>query len=156
MLEKRAVDVEGTVGETLRGVAREIISEARDALDVPGRTDAVAVHDYRKAMKRWRALLRLLEPFLDAEARQLRNEARDLARLLAGARDSQSALDAFADLAGDRHDLSPRSVATIRGRLEASRKAAEARTLTPAVRARILASLDRAAAAIAQWPLDTL
>ena len=145
-----------TVGETLRGVARGIISEARDALDAPGRADAVAVHDYRKAMKRWRALLRLLEPFLDAPSRQLRMEARDLARLLAGARDSQSALDAFADLTEDRHDLSPRSMATIRARLEAGRKAAEARALTPAVRARILVSLDQAAFAIAQWPLDSL
>lgn len=30
-------------------------------------------------MKRWRALLRLVEPFLGAEAKRLRDEARDLA-----------------------------------------------------------------------------
>src|SRR5918998_334696 len=101
MLEMRAADVERTVGETLRGVAREIISEARDALTAPGRTDAVAVHDYRKAMKRWRALLRLLAPFLGPQARELRTEARDLARLLAGARDGQSAIDALGDLTGN-------------------------------------------------------
>ena len=42
------------------------------------------MHDFRRAMKRWRALLRLFEPFLGEEARRLRDEARDLARALAG------------------------------------------------------------------------
>ena len=52
----------------------------------------------RKALKRWRALLRLLARPLGEQADQMRSEARELMRALAGARDAQSALDALADL----------------------------------------------------------
>ncbi|MCZ7659986.1 MAG: CHAD domain-containing protein [Xanthobacteraceae bacterium] len=155
MLEQRAAQTE-SVGETLRGIAREIIAEARAAITDEARSDAVAVHDYRKAMKRWRALLRLLEPDLGAEARELREQARDLARAMAGARDSQSALDALADLADAGLALSPRSMASLRARLEAIRSAAETRTLTPALRARVTAALAAAETALAQWPLAGL
>jgi CHAD domain-containing protein len=156
MLETRAVDIEGGVADILRGVAREIVAEARAAMSDAARSDAVAVHDYRKAMKRWRALLRLLEPYLGEDARALRVEARDLARLMAGARDSQSALDALKDLAETDLALSPRSMETIRKRLDAIRRRAETRTLTPALRARVTAALDAAAAAVEQWHLSEL
>ena len=52
----------------------------------------------RKALKRWRALLRLLGRPLGEQADQMRSEARELMRAIAGARDAQSALDALADL----------------------------------------------------------
>ena len=83
----------------MRGVAHDILVEARAAIEDPARSEAEAVHDFRRAMKRWRALLRLLAPFLGPDARHLRDEARDLARALSGARDAQSALDALDDLA---------------------------------------------------------
>src|SRR2546430_15758568 len=51
-------------GAALAAVARQILSEARDALDDRARSDAVAVHEYRKDMKRWRALPRPLAPGL--------------------------------------------------------------------------------------------
>ena len=113
------------VGEALRAVARDILAEARAAIDGPGKSDAEAVHDFRRAMKRWRALLRLFEPFVGDEARRLRDEARDLARALTGARNAQSALDALADL--ERHGLalSPRSIKALRQRIEEIRRAAE-------------------------------
>jgi len=38
------------------------------------------VHDLRKALKRWRAILRLIAPMVGDEAESLRLEARDLAR----------------------------------------------------------------------------
>src|SRR5438309_7824940 len=98
MMERPTIRPNGAVGATLVAAARDILGEALAALDDPSRADAVAVHDYRKAMKRWRALLRLLEPFVGTEAEALRAEARDLARELAGARDAQSALDALDDL----------------------------------------------------------
>src|SRR5713226_3903933 len=85
------------VGEALGGAARDILHEARDALDDRARPDAAAVHEYRKDMKRWRALLRLITPFLGLEGDGLQREARDLARELAPARDAQAALDALAD-----------------------------------------------------------
>ena len=80
------------------------------------------MHDFRKAMKCWRALLRLLEPFLGDDARRLRTEARDFARELAGARDAQSALDALDDLTDDKTPLSARTIASIRGRLDEMRR----------------------------------
>ena len=56
----------------MRGVAHDILAEARAAIEDPARSEAEAVHDFRRAMKRWRALLRLLEPFLKQDARRLR------------------------------------------------------------------------------------
>ena len=55
------------------------------------------MHHFRRAMKEWRALMRLLEPFI-ADAPRWRHDARDHARSLSHARDSQAALNAFDDL----------------------------------------------------------
>ena len=97
---------------------RRTCSDRRlQALDDPALSDARVVHDFRKAMKRWRAMLRLLEPFLGDGGSALHDEARDLARTLAGARDVRAALDALADLPEDPA-LSARSRKTIRARLE--------------------------------------
>jgi CHAD domain-containing protein len=156
MAEKPAVRPDAAVGEALRAVARDILSEARAVLDDRKKPDAVAVHDLRKAMKRWRALLRLLEPFLGDDARRLRTEARDLARDLSGARDAQSAIEALNDLAGNGSDLSPRTVASIRGRLDTIRLSAEAATINEDVRVRLRTALDGAGATVAAWNLEKL
>src|SRR4026207_671358 len=99
------------VGEALRGVAHDILAEARAAIENPARSEAEAGHDFRRAMKRWRALLRLLEPFLGEEAKRLRDEARDLAGALTGARDAQSALAALDAPGTPRPAPSPRALA---------------------------------------------
>lgn len=155
MQDRPALHPNATVGEALREVARDILAEARAAIARPARSDAERVHDFRRAMKRWRALLRLLEPFVGQDARRLRDEARDLARALSGARDAQSALDALGDL--EQHGLAPsaRSTAALRRRIEAIRKAAET-TLDADMRLRLCSALDRAAAAVERWPLDAL
>lgn len=142
----------GSVGEALVAYAHDILAEARVALDNP--SDAVAVHDFRKAMKRRRAFLRLLEPFVGVEANRQRITARDLARELAGARDGQAALDALGDVAKHSEELSPRSLATVTTRLEAIRESAEETTLTDATRARLRGALDEADAALAEWPME--
>ena len=156
MAEKPAVRPDVAVGEALGAVARDTLSEARAVLDDKERPDAVAVHDLRKAMKRWRALLRLLEPFLGDEARRLRTEGRDLARELSGARDAQSAIEALNDLAEGEGQLSPRTIASIRGRLDAIRLSAEAATINEADRERLRAALDAAGASVNAWNLETL
>jgi CHAD domain-containing protein len=157
MGEKPAVRPDVAVGEALRAIARDILSEARAVLNDQGTPDATAVHDYRKAMKRWRAFLRLLEPFLGEDGRRLRTEARDSARELSGARDAQSAAEALDDIVEEENTtLSPRTVASIRGRLDAIRLSAEAATLTQAVRARLIIALDIADSAVNAWPLDQL
>jgi CHAD domain-containing protein len=156
MSDKPALRPDLAVGEALRAIARDIVADARGALADPKRSDAVAVHDFRREMKRWRALLRLLEPFLADEGPRLLDEARDLARALGGARDAQSALDALADLAGNGLALSPRSLATVQGRIEAIRRQAEGTTLTEEMRQRLTEALDQAAAAVEHWPLHVL
>ncbi len=139
-------------GERLRATSAEILAEARRQVDEPQADDATAVHEFRKAMKRWRALLRLYEPLLGEQATELRVEARDLARELAGTRDVRSALDALADLGEET--LSARTRATLKGRLDAIGASAEAATLTDELRARMREALDHAAAAENAWPLD--
>src|SRR5262247_716220 len=130
MGDKPALRPGEPVGSALVAIARDILAQARVALGEIDRDHAVAVHDYRKAMKQWRAFLRLLEPLVGPDARSLRIEARDLARHLAGARDVQAMLDALSDLEGAEHSLSKTSFATMRGRLEEAKRAAETTALT--------------------------
>jgi CHAD domain-containing protein len=155
MDDRPALRSDLAVGEALRAVARDILVEARAAIEKPDKPDAEAVHDFRRAMKRWRALLRLFEPFIGEDGRRLRDEARDLARALTGARNAQSALDALADL--ERHGLAlaPRSVAGLRKRIEEIRLAAET-TLNGDLRLRLASALDRAETAVERWPLHLL
>jgi CHAD domain-containing protein len=155
MNERPALRPSVAVGEALRGVARDILTEARAAIANPANSDAEAVHDFRRAMKRWRALLRLVEPFVGAEARRLRDGARDLARALSGARNAQSALDALVDLEKHGLALSPRSIAFLRRRIEEIRRSAET-TLNGDMRSRLASALDQASSVVERWPLHTL
>jgi CHAD domain-containing protein len=155
MGEKPALRPGVPVAPALRAIAHDIIAEARAALDDPGRADAVAVHDYRKAMKRWRAFLKLLRPFLGADGERLRLEARDFARRLAGARDVQATLDALSDVGKAEPVLSPTSMTTMRRRIEAIKQAAET-TLTPALREELRGALDSATRAVNFWRLKDL
>jgi CHAD domain-containing protein len=147
-----------TIGmpETLRALARDILSEGHTALSDRNLSEAEAVHDFRKAMKRWRAFLRLLQPFLGDEGRRMRLEAAALARSLAGARDATTALDALADLAKRTEALSARSIATITARIDSLRVAAEGVSLTDETRARIDAVLTDAEQSIKFWPLAAI
>ena len=156
MDDRPALRSDVAVGEALRGVAREVLAEARTAITDPARTEADAVHDFRRAMKRWRAFLRLLEPFVGQEARALRDEARDLAHALTGARNAQSALDALADLAKHGLALTPRSLTTLRQRIDDIRRAAETTLLDGEMRLRLSSALDRAEIMVERWPLHLL
>jgi CHAD domain-containing protein len=153
MGEKPALQPKAAIGPAVRAIAAGILATARAALTDPDRPSADAVHEFRRTMKQWRALMRLLEPFIP-DAVRLRQEARDHARALSRARDGQSALNAFDDLAKKGLALSERSTATIRGRIEAIRGSEEQAVLTPELRDSIVAWIDTAAADIEQWPLD--
>src|SRR6266700_1068857 len=137
MQEKPALRPSVAVGEALRGVARDILAEARAAIEDSAKSDADAVHDFRRAMKRWR------------------DEARDLAHALTGARNAQSALDALADLEKHGLTLSARSIVGLRQRIEVIRQAAET-TLNADMRLRLGSALDQAAIVVERWPLHTL
>jgi len=146
-------DGSGPVG--LRNLPADILSEALVRLDDPTVSDAEIVHDFRKAMKRWRAILRLLEPFLGEGGEALRAEARDLARKLAGARDVRAALDALADL-GDDERLSARSRATMKARLEEIGASTEAASIPAEMRDRLKNALSFAAEAARRWPYERI
>src|SRR3977135_1699500 len=55
-------------GEGLRTASGEVLDEARRQIDDRDVPDAMAVHEFRKGMKRWRALLRLFKPQAGQEA----------------------------------------------------------------------------------------
>ena len=153
MGDKPALRPRAAIGPAVRAIAGNVLAQARAAIANPERSNQDAVHDFRRAMKQWRALMRLLEPFIP-DAMRWRREARDHARSLAQARDVQSALNAFDDLAKHGLALSERSSATIRSRIEAIRGSEEQAVLTPELREAIMAWLDATAAAIESWPLD--
>ena len=157
MADKPAVHPDAALAEALKAIARDTLSEARAVLTAQDKPDAVAVHDYRKAMKRWRSLLRLLQPLLgNGCCRRLRLEARDSARELSGARDAQAAIEALEDLVEADIALSPRTIASMRGRLDEIRLGAEAATLTQAVRTRLIVGLENASSVVDAWSLEHL
>lgn len=152
--EKPALQPNAAIGPALRAIAGDILAKARIALTDPERSSEDAVHDFRRAMKQWRALMRLLEPFIP-DSDRWRREARDHARSLAHARDGAAALNAFDGLTEKGILLlSTRSGKNVRGRIEALRGDEEQAVLTPELRDTILAWLDAATAAIESWPLD--
>jgi CHAD domain-containing protein len=154
MAEKPALQPKAAIGPAVRAIASYILAAARAAMTDPQRSSQDAVHDFRRAMKEWRALMRLLAPFI-GDAELLRIEARDHARSLAHARDGQAALNAFDDLLKkQRLVLSERSTATVRERIEALRGSEEAAVLTPELRDAIVGWIDTATAAVEAWPLD--
>jgi len=153
MGDKAALRPDIAVGQAIVAFAWAILEEARAPLRDPKTQDTAVVHDVRKALKRWRALLRLLTPVLGKEGKRLRIRARDLARGLASARDMRSALDALADIGDEYKDLSPRSLATIRNRLDQLRIVAEAAILTDKMRAHVTSELADVADSISRWAL---
>ena len=143
-------------GDGLAAAARSIIADARRAMADSELSDAEAVHEVRKALKRWRALLRLLANPLGEQADQMRAEARELMRALSGARDAQSALDALADLRKGDVPFSPTSLETISQRLSASKDAAEQAGFTKDMRDRLSRYLDYATLSLERWPLAAI
>ena len=83
---KPALQPNAAIGPALRAIAGNILAKGRIALTDPECSNEAAVHDFRRAMKQWRALMRLLEPFIP-DADRWRREARDHARSLAHARE---------------------------------------------------------------------
>jgi CHAD domain-containing protein len=144
---------DGSFGDGLAAAARSIIADARRALGDPELADPEAVHEVRKALKRWRALLRLLARPLGDPADQMRAEARELMRSLSGARDAQSALDALNDLRRSDAPFSGTSAETIRARLTEMRDAAEKTAFTKDLRSRLARYLDYATLSLERWPI---
>ena len=147
---------DSSFGDGLATAARSIIADGRQALADRELSDPEAVHEVRKAIKRWRALLRLLARPLGEQADQMRSEARELMRAIAGARDAQAALDALSDLRKSDRPFSPTSAETIRTRLTELRDAAEAKSFTRGMRDRLSRYFDYATLSLERWPLKAI
>jgi CHAD domain-containing protein len=143
-------------GDALAAAARSIIADARRSISDPELSDAEAVHEVRKALKRWRALLRLLALPLGEQADQMRTEARELMRALSNARDAQSSLDALADLRKADVPFSPASMETIQQRLTEIKQAAEQTSFTKDMRDRLSRYLDYATLSLERWPIKAI
>jgi CHAD domain-containing protein len=152
MTEHHALRPGHPVGPALRGFAREIVSDARAAVDPSQTVDAVVVHEFRRAMKRWRAFMRLLDTRF-GEADRLRRDARGLARALGRARDTQAAFDALADL-GSLAALSARSMTSLHDRLEERLRSHPVDAFASVTRAQLQAYIENAAGVFEQWPLE--
>jgi len=113
------------------------------------------VHEVRKALKRVRALLRLLRPQLgDGDFERENAALRDCGRQLSGARDAEVMVATLDDLAR-RHPGKPtrgRGVKQLRAELVAERERALG-VEDPALRAAALDELRRARERIALWQL---
>ncbi len=140
---------------TLVDLLRDIVASGREPIESPDISDATAVHDLRKALKAWRAMLRLIAPVVGDEAELMRVEAMDLAREIAAARDSRAAQEALADLGDHLPKLSARSRTAIEQRLAAFRADTEAISLTSERRATITEMWTHASVAIERWPLKS-
>jgi len=151
-----AAEADGSFGDGLAAAARSIIADARSSLADSELSDAEAVHEVRKALKRWRALMRLLSRPIGEPAEAMRVEARELMRALSGARDAQSTLDALADLRKADLPFSEKSMETIRGRLNEIKGAAEQTSFTKAMRDRLTRYLDFATLSLDRWPLKAI
>jgi hypothetical protein len=117
-----------------------------------------AVHETRKALKRVRALMRLLEGELGTKrADRERAVLRDAAARLAGARDAEvmvSTLDALVERHPRKLGRRHRGVMELRADLERERMRASARTLGDVVtRERVAQELADARARVAKWRL---
>jgi CHAD domain-containing protein len=154
MGDKPALHPAVAINRSLTEAAWSVLEEARAPLADALMTDADVVHDVRKALKRWRALLRLVAPFVGEEqADRLRIRARDLARSLSGARDPRSALDALGDLGDDLPKIPLRTLETIRNKIDRLRADAETTVLTEKMRVRLETEFADIADMISGWSL---
>ncbi len=130
------------------------LEQLRSGAGAPGEK---AIHEMRKALKRLRAVLRLLENELGENAFERENAAlRRTARRLSGARDAEVMLGTLDTLIA-RHPRALRrrgGVVKLRRRLLAEHTRMQQRTLgDPATRAAVLGELDAVRCRVAAWSL---
>jgi CHAD domain-containing protein len=146
-------------GDGLRRMALGQLDLAIDLLS-RGRPDERAVHETRKAIKRLRALVRLLRHELGEETFASENAAlRDAGRRLAGARDAEVMVASLDRLirAHPRRLGRRRGVKRLRRALERERRATAARALgDDAMRAQVLSELRAVRRRIEAWQLTGL
>jgi CHAD domain-containing protein len=144
--------------EGLRRVTLGQLDLAIELLEqYPGGAGERTVHETRKALKRLRALLRLLREELGAKRYARESGAlRECARRLAGARDAEvmvATLQALTERHPERLERSP-AVSALRAQLCAERDAASAHAIgDPEVRGEVVRELRAVRARVERWEL---
>lgn len=144
------------LGETLSAIARGILAEAKDAITDPARSTAGAVHDFRKAIKRWRAYLRFLTPHFGEGCRSLQAQARDAAKKLGGARDLRSTIDALEDIRDEAYELNDTALDTITGKIKALQAEAEAKDIGANGFAAIAGEISKWSRTVSLWNFNRI
>jgi CHAD domain-containing protein len=148
------------VGETLQAIAAHLLIQAHEILEDKTLDDKVVVHDIRRAMKQWRAFLKMLSPFLADQHQSLRDDARTLARKLTVARDAQSAIDAYHDTIAGTYDLpselTPQNLVAIYRRLEELRADKESKIWDEETRQQFTDYITAASYYVSHWALHPL
>ena len=94
------------VGKEARRIILEQVERAERQLEAAGENPRASVHETRKAMKRIRALLKLIRPGLADEQYQTENARfRDIGALLAASRDQAVLIETLHKLAASHEDL---------------------------------------------------
>ncbi len=140
----------------LRRSAREQLDRAIDELSIRIDDDPVeAVHDARKALKKFRSLLRLGRATLNRGERRRENAAlRSAGRELSAARDAEVMLEATDDLADQFAGRVPKTTFdTIRRHLEAQRDQARRRLLDSGLTGQVAEELKAVRSRIDDWTL---
>ncbi len=147
-----------SVGAGLRRMALGQVEMAIEMLEGASSDPGTAVHETRKALKRLRALVRVLESELGRKTAAREDRAlAETARLLAGARDGEVLL-ATLDSLVERHPgklAGRKSVARLRRSLAAEHERAMRRALEdPANRARAIGELRAVRERLLVWNLS--
>src|SRR5262245_63185498 len=104
----------------IRRMARAELADARDVVTAPRRSVDERVHDLRTAIKKVRALIRMVKP--EAPRRRIRRADRRLknvADAVSAARDAEVVLTTFDGVVRAMHESSGGSLAQARTRLDA-------------------------------------
>ncbi len=160
--ERRKVHAALRKGEPLaEGLRRVILEQLQLAVELleayPGGAGEETVHEIRKALKRVRALTRVLRNELGAKRYARENDAvRDSARRLAGARDAEVILITLDGLLERNPGRLAHSgaVRALRAQLMAEREAAAERGIRdPQLRAAVAGDLRAVTARVERWKL---
>jgi CHAD domain-containing protein len=117
-----------TLPRAIARMARKELAGARDAVADARQPVAARVHNVRTAIKKLRALERMVEPAVGRPARRAGRRLKKVARRVSGARDAEVVLKTFDQVAGGPGNRASEPIARARAALTA-RLRAEARPL---------------------------
>jgi hypothetical protein len=137
-------------------LALDILADAEKAVAIGRQNRTLAVHHFRRATKRWQALLRLMKPYVGTEAVEMAREAKRFAQDVAASHDGQSRIDAFDDLieAIPAATVFVPPFSDLHRRLVRSKFAVEAKTWPAAYLERLQSWLAAARARVLRWHIE--